>query len=464
MNEQKGLDFGESRPAPPVAPARPRAMTVSELTSRLSGVLETEFFDVWVEGEVSNLTVASSGHWYFSLKDANAQVRAVVWKTATRLIRFKPKDGMKVLARGGLKVYAPKGEYQISVEVLEPIGKGSLQQAYEDLKAKLEKEGLFDKARKRPLPMLPRRIGIVTSPTGAVIQDILRVVERRYANLEIAIYPARVQGEEAVAEILRGIRALNAAGGFDVLIVARGGGSLEDLWAFNDERVARALAASKIPTISAVGHETDFTIADFVADLRAATPSAAAEIVVRAKDEICARIEGLRRRADASVGLRLTRLRARVGAVTQHRVFEAERGRVRNHAQRVDELARRAEDALRRRADRAREALKRGQAQLDAFRWERQIAVRRERIANLHRRLDAAAQGRIAIRRSALGRAAGKLDSLSPLAVLSRGDALVFDDAGRLLRRAADVAVGDDVRVRLGEGGVAARITSKEDR
>lgn len=457
--EQKGLDFGAGAPAP--APRR-RAMTVSELTSRLQGVLETEFFDVWVEGEVSNLTIASSGHWYFSLKDANAQVSAVVWKTATRLIKFKPRDGMKVLARGSLKVYPPKGAYQVSVEVLEPIGKGSLQQAFEDLKEKLDKEGLFDKARKRPLPMLPRRVGIVTSPTGAVIQDILRVVERRYANLSIAIYPARVQGEEAVPEIIRGIRALNAAGGFDVLIVARGGGSLEDLWAFNDERVARALAASTVPTISAVGHETDFTIADFVADLRAPTPSAAAERVVQAKDEICSRIEGLRRRADSGIGLRLTRLRSRVGAVTQHRVFEAERGRLRNHAQRVDDLQRRADAALRRRGDRARDALRRGHAQLEAFRWERQIAARRERIANLDRRLEAGARGRVQGRRSALGRAAGKLDSLSPLAVLSRGYALVFDQGGRLLRSSADVDVGGEVKVRLGEGALDARVTAKE--
>jgi len=289
-------------------------------------------------------------------------------------------------------------------------------------------------------------------------------VERRYANLEIAIYPARVQGAEAAAEIIRGLRALNAAGGFDVLIVARGGGSLEDLWPFNEEAVARALAASKIPTISAVGHETDFTIADFVADFRAPTPSAAAERVVHAKDEICARLEGLRRRADSGIGLRLTRLRSRVGAVTQHRVFEAERGRLHNHAQRVDGLLLRAESALRRRRDRARESLHRGQAQLEAFRWERQITTRRERVANLDRRLDAAARGRLDGRRGALGRAAGKLDSLSPLAVLSRGYALVFDDAGRLLRRAADVEVGADVRVRLGEGGLAARVTAKEPR
>jgi exodeoxyribonuclease VII large subunit len=457
--EQKGIDFGagEEKPAP-----RRRTWTVSQLTDRLQGVLETEFFDVWVEGEVSNLTLPASGHWYFSLKDANAQVRAVVWKTAARLIKFKPRDGMKVLVRGSVRVYPPKGEYQIAVEVVEPLGKGSLQQAFEELKAKLEKEGLFAAARKRPLPLLPRRIAVVTSPTGAVIQDILRVVERRYANLEIAIYPARVQGPEAVAEIVRGIRALNAAGGFDVLIVARGGGSLEDLWPFNEELVARALAASKIPTISAVGHETDFTIADFVADLRAPTPSAAAERVVGAKDELSARIDALHRRADAALGLRVARVRARVAALTQHRVFEAERGRIRNQAQRVDELARRAQAGLLRRVERARERYRRTGDRLEAFRWDRQIAERRGRLAGHAARLVDLARQQVAARRGAVGRMAGKLDSLSPLAVLSRGYALVWDASGRLLRDPAEVEAGDPLRIRVQGGTLAARVTGKE--
>ncbi|HET7747664.1 MAG TPA: exodeoxyribonuclease VII large subunit, partial [Vicinamibacteria bacterium] len=210
--EQKGLDFGPSATPPAPEPKR-RALSVSELTARLQDVLEREFFDVWVEGEISNLTMATSGHWYFSLKDHRSQVRAVVWKTATRLIRFRPRDGMKVLARGSVKVYAPKGDYQVQVEVLEPLGKGTLQQAFEDLKEKLSREGLFEEKRKRPLPMLPRRVAVITSPTGAVVQDILRVVRRRYANLDIAIYPARVQGPEAAAEIIRGIRAVTAAGG-----------------------------------------------------------------------------------------------------------------------------------------------------------------------------------------------------------------------------------------------------------
>jgi exodeoxyribonuclease VII large subunit len=460
MEQQKGLDFGPGAEKP--KPQR-RTWTVSQLTDRLQGVLETEFFDVWVEGEVSNVTLPASGHWYFSLKDANAQVRAVVWKTAARLIKFKPRDGMKVLVRGAVRVYPPKGEYQIAVEVIEPLGKGSLQQAFEELKDKLEKEGLFAAARKRPLPMLPRRIAVLTSPTGAVIQDILRVVERRYANLEIAIYPARVQGPEAVPDIVRGIRAINRVSGFDVLIVARGGGSLEDLWPFNEELVARALAESKIPTISAVGHETDFTIADFVADVRAATPSAAAEIVVGAKDDLSARIDALRRRADGALHIRLARVRARVNALTQHRVFEAERGRLRNHAQRVDELARRAQTGLVRRVERARDRYRRAGDRLEAFRWDRQIADRRTRVAAQENRLAGLARQHVAARRSALARLAGKLDSLSPLAVLSRGYALVFDGEGHLLRDASDVAVGDPLRIRVQSGTLAAQVTGKED-
>jgi exodeoxyribonuclease VII large subunit len=455
--EQRGLDFGATEPA---RPAPRRALTVSELTDRVQGVLETDFFDVWVEGEVSNLKVAPSGHWYFSLKDDQAQVRAVVWKTATRLIRFRPKDGMKVVVRGGLRVYPPRGEYQLSVEVLEPLGKGSLQQAFEELKEKLEKEGLFDRARKRPIPMLPRCVGVVTSPTGAVIQDILRVVSRRYANLEVLIYPARVQGEEAAPEIVQGIRALNTLKGLDVIIVARGGGSLEDLWPFNEERVARALAASKVPTISAVGHETDFTIADFVADLRAPTPSAAAEHVIQAKDEIGARIEALARRQQAAMSLRLTRIRSRVSSLASHRVFEAERGRLRNQAQRVDDLLRRGETGVRRRLERARDRL-RGQGQrVEAFRWQRQLAERRDRVTRQAERLRGLATAAVEGGRGRLSRLAGKLDSLSPLAVLSRGYALVWNEQGRLVRESAEVRLGEALRIRVSGGEIGAAVTS----
>jgi exodeoxyribonuclease VII large subunit len=439
-------------------------MTVSQLTDRIRGLLETEFLDVWVEGEVSNLRIMpSSGHWYFTLKDANAQIRAVVFKSDARYIRFQPRDGMKVLARGAVRLYPPRGEYQISVQVLEPLGKGSLQQAFEELKEKLEREGLFAPERKRPLPMLPRRIGIVTSPTGAVIRDILRVLSARYANLEVLVYPCRVQGPEAAGEIVRGIRALNALSGLDVLIVARGGGSLEDLWPFNEERVARALAASKVPTLSAVGHETDFTIADFVADLRAPTPSAAAERVVQAKVDLRARVTGLERHLQAAVRLRLTRTRARVEAVTSHRVFTAERGRLRTYAQRVDDLSRRADTALGHRVVRSRDRLRGVRERLEAFRWDRQTGERRARVRQAAERVVSLVAKHLAVSRAELVRHAGKLEALSPLAVLGRGYALVWDAAGRRLVRTADeVEVGDALEVRLHGGRLTVDVTSKE--
>jgi exodeoxyribonuclease VII large subunit len=454
---------GDGTPRASERPGRRRALTVSELTDRIQGVLETEFVDVWVEGEVSNLRFAASGHWYFSLKDEKSQVRAVVWKIDTRLVRFRPKDGMKVLARGPLRVYPPRGEYQLSVQVLEPLGKGSLQQAFEELKEKLEREGLFDPARKRPIPMLPHRIGVVTSPTGAVLRDILRVLRGRYVNLEVLVYPALVQGDGAAGEIVRGIRALNRLGGLDVIVLARGGGSLEDLWAFNEEAVARAIAASRIPTISAVGHETDFTVADFVADRRAPTPSAAAQQVVEAKADLQARIAALEERRDAALRLRLARVRARVEAAAAHRVFAAERGRLHVQAQRVDELARRAEAGLVRRLEGGRAHARRLRERLEAFRFDRQVAARRERLARHSERLAAVVRAGLERRRAALGRMATSLDGLSPLAVLGRGYALVWDEAEkRLVRDAAEIDEGQRVHIRLHRGALGATVDSRE--
>jgi exodeoxyribonuclease VII large subunit len=451
-------------------PGGRRAFSVSELTDRIQGVLETEFFDVWVEGEISNLKLASSGHWYFSLKDDKAQLAAVVWRNDARLVRFKPKDGMRVLARGQLRVYPPRGAYQLSVQVLEPLGKGSLQQAFEELKEKLEREGLFAQARKRPLPMLPRRIGVVTSPTGAVLKDILRVLRSRYAKLEVLVYPAHVQGDDAAGDVAQGIRALNKLsarpGGprLDVIVLARGGGSLEDLWAFNEEGVARAIAASQIPTISAVGHETDFTIADFVADLRAATPSAAAERVVQAKEELQARVRALDERRDASLRLRLARTRARVESAAVHRVFAAERNRIRNLAQRTDELLRRSETGLRRGLERGASHARRLRERLEAFRLDRQLAARRERMAGLDGRLTAQFRAETERRRARLGRLAASLDGLSPLSVLGRGYALVWDEArGRLVRSALEVAPGEALRIRLHQGALRATVNSREN-
>jgi exodeoxyribonuclease VII large subunit len=478
---QKALDFGGE---PPRRDTRPRHWSVSQLTERLRGVLETEFFDVWVEGEVSNLVAAQSGHWYFSLKDERAQIRAVLFRKEARLLPFRPKDGMQVLARGGVRVYPPRGEYQLQVELLEPRGKGSLQQAFEELKERLSKEGLFDPARKRRLPMLPRRIGVVTSPQGAVIRDILRVLRRRYANLEVLVYPARVQGAEAAREIAQGIDVLDRLGGLDVIVVARGGGSLEDLWPFNEEIVARALAASRLPTVSAVGHETDYTIADFVADLRAPTPSAAAELVVEAKADLLARLAALDKHLAAALERRLARARARVTGVAVARVFAAEQGRLRRHAQRVDELSARSRRALALRLERAHAGLRRAGERLETFRLERQLAERRRRVADVSTRLGLAARARrdacrarldaLARRltraaerdlerpRARLREALGRLDSLSPVRVLARGYALVFGPGERLLRAPGDVAVGDALRVRLHGGTLRAAVTSKE--
>ena len=464
--QQKGIDFGGAPASSPAkVAAQKRALTVSQLTDRIQGVLETEFLDVWVEGEISNLRyMPSSGHFYFSLKDDKAQIKAVVWRSDARYLKFKPQDGMRVVARGQVRVYAPRGEYQMSVQLIEPLGKGSLQQAFEDLKERLAREGLFAPERKRPLPLLPRRIGLVTSPTGSVVKDILRVLAGRYANLAVLIYPCRVQGPEAAGEIMAGIRALNRIPGLDVLIVARGGGSLEDLWPFNDEQVARALASSRLPTISAVGHETDFTIADFVADLRAATPSAAAEQVVKAKIDLTARVAALERRQDAALGLRLARIRARVEAVTSHRVFTAERGRVRTYAQRVDDLLRRAETAAGHRLVRARDGLRRMSERLETFRLDRQLAARRERVTSAELRLRSLFARRVETRRATLAGLAGKLDTLSPLGVLSRGYALVWDASGqKLLRRASQANPGDEVRIGLHEGALRATITSREE-
>jgi exodeoxyribonuclease VII large subunit len=370
---------------------------------------------------------------------------------------------MKVLARGTLRVYAPRGEYQLSVQVLEPLGKGSLQQAFEELKEKLEKEGLFAAARKRPLPMLPRRIGVVTSPGGAVLKDILRVLRSRYANLEVLVYPALVQGDGAWFEIAQGVRVLNRLGGLDVIVLARGGGSLEDLWAFNEEGLARAIAASRIPTISAVGHETDFTIADFVADMRAATPSAAAERVVQAKEELQARVRALDERRDGALRLRLARVRARVEAAAAHRVFAAERGRLRNLAQRTDDLARRSETGLLRGLERGRAHARRLRERLEAFRLDRQLAARRERLERHRERLAVLFRSQSERRRARLGRLAASLDGLSPLSVLGRGYALVWQEAKeRLVRDAAEVEAGDALRIRLHQGTLRATVQSKE--
>jgi len=322
-----------------ITPEPRRVYSVSQLTDRIRTLLEERFFEIWVEGEISNCFVAKTGHMYFTLKDTQAQIKAVMFRSAIRYLRFKPQDGLRVVARGRVTVYDPKGEYQIVCEHLEPEGLGARQLAFDQLKERLARDGLFDPRRKRPLPALPRKIGVVTSLDGAAVRDIIKVLRRRYANAHIVIRPARVQGEGAALEIARAMAAIGKVKGVDVVIVGRGGGSIEDLWAFNEEVVARAIAGCPVPTISAVGHETDVTIADFVADMRAPTPSAAAEMVVARKDDFCARIDRLAHRVQTLMQGRLHRVRSRLGTLESRSGYAGFAMRVAMRGRRADDLS-----------------------------------------------------------------------------------------------------------------------------
>jgi exodeoxyribonuclease VII large subunit len=418
-----------------------RVYTVAEVTEIVKTALEVALPQVWVEGEVSGHKRAASGHVFFSLKDEKAVLKAVMWQSTARKVAFDLKDGLQVVCRGKVSVYEPRGDYQLYVDLVEPKGKGALQLRFEQLKEKLRAEGLFDEGRKRKLPLRPRTIGVVTSPTGAALRDILRVLERRYAKLRIVICPARVQGEGAAAEIVEGIDALSAWPGIDVLIVGRGGGSIEDLWAFNEEPVARAIARSKVPVISAVGHEVDFTIADFVADVRASTPSAAAEMVIEKEEAFAERIDLLRRRVAELVRYGLQDRRAEVLDLAQNRIFQNFQVRLANLGRRIDELETRGRNVVR--AERQRIAENAGAARLAS-----------ERLKNAARRT--VAEGRAAWER--LGAA---LDALSPLAPLKKGYAVVWKEGGlRAATRIEDVAPGETVAVAFLKGEFGARVES----
>ena len=437
------------------APARPdrRVLTVTELTFAIRGVLEDRLGEVWVEGELSNCRVWNTGHMYFTLKDDDAQVKAVMFRTTVRYLRFKPEDGLHVIARGRLGVYAPKGEYQIVCEHMEPHGLGARQLAFEQLKKKLQAEGLFDRDRKRPLPHLPRKIGVVTSLDGAAIRDIIKVLRRRYPNAHLVIRPARVQGEGAAGEITRGLRAIVKVPGVDVVIAARGGGSVEDLWAFNEEMVARAIAASPVPVISAVGHEVDFTIADFVADLRAPTPSAAAEMVVAAKDEFCHRIDRLSQRLGVAARSAIERRRGLVHALASRRALAGWHTQVAMRGRHVAELTHELRRAMNGRLARSAREFAFLRQRLEAHDVRRRFAALRGRLQAADGKLTATAaraQDRADARFRVL---AGRLETLSPLAVLARGYAVCWDETRtRIVHRAQDVAPGERVRITLHEG------------
>jgi exodeoxyribonuclease VII large subunit len=446
---------------PPTTPGR-RIFTVTELTVRVRDLLETEFFEVWVEGELSNCRVWNTGHLYFTLKDASTQVRAVIFRSALRYLKFKPADGLRVVARGRVSVYEPKGEYQLICEHLEPHGLGALQLAFDQLKKRLQDEGLFDQRRKRPLPALPRKIGIVTSLDGAAIRDIIKVLRRRYANAHLVIRATRVQGEDAALEIARALKAIGRVPGVDVVIVGRGGGSIEDLWAFNEEVVARAIASSPVPVISAVGHETDVTIADFVADLRAPTPSAAAEIVVSAKDDFCSRIDRLHGRLGAAARARVQRLSGRVHAIGGRPAFAGFPGRLAMRGRHASDLAHTAARVMRARLALRDRRLQQLQRRLSQFELGRRLADIRTRLVAVDGRLKGVARSRHNRAAAQLGNCAGRLDTLSPLAVLARGYAVCWNaDRTRVLRSADDVARGDDVRVTLAKGELTCEVRDK---
>jgi len=432
---------------------RRRVLSVTELTVRVRDLLETEFLEIWVEGELSNCRLWNTGHLYFTLKDSAAQLRGVIFRSALRYLKFKPADGQRVIARGRLSVYEPKGEYQLVCEHLEPQGVGALQIAFEQLKKRLQAEGLFDAARKRALPALPRKIGVVTSLDGAALRDILKVLSRRYANAHIVIRPARVQGEDAAPDIATALNAIVRVPGVDVVIVGRGGGSIEDLWAFNEERVARAIARAPVPVIAAVGHETDVTIADFVADVRAPTPSAAAEMVVAAKDEFCARIDRLQGRLLAATRRRVQQSSRRTHMLDSRPAFSGVPGRLamrgRHAAELSHALARiaRADVAARQRR------VQLLQRQLDTFDLGRRLGAIRTRLVAANGRLSSAVDRRRHRAAQRLGDGASRLDSLSPLAVLARGYAVCWNEQRTAaIRDASAVAPGDAIHVTLSRG------------
>ncbi len=433
-------------------------LSVSELTTRLRELIEERFPAVWVEGEISNFRLYASGHAYFTLKDAAAQLPAALFRTRVRRLRFEPRDGMHVLAFGSLEVYAQRGGYQLIVELLEPRGVGALQLAFEQLKGRLEGEGLFAAARKRPLPSFPRRIGVVTSPVGAALRDILRVIGRRFRDLSIVIAPAKVQGEGAAVEIAQGLAALNALGDIDVIICGRGGGSLEDLWAFNEEVVARAIAASKVPVISAVGHEIDFTIADFVADLRAPTPSAAAELVVREKQAVVENLRQLRGRLVLSMRRSLDHGRRRLQALAGRRVLTDPARSLRERQRRVDDARLRLQRAGATAVSRAMHRAELATAALRATSPFVRIKEDRRRLATVRLELINTMGQRTLAARHRLGLSAGHLNSLSPLAVLGRGYSLTRLPSGEIVRSTRQVSVGADVRVLLDEGRIDCRV------
>ncbi|HEU5342070.1 exodeoxyribonuclease VII large subunit [Edaphobacter sp.] len=441
------------------APER-RIWSVRSLVASIRQQVEESYSDLWIEGEISNCRPAPSGHIYFTLKDGEAQLPVVLFRRQAMLLRFRPADGLQVLVRGRISVYESRGQLQLIAETLEPRGAGTLQLAFEQLKARLLAEGLFDAERKRPLPAFPRCVGVITSPTGAVIRDIVTVGRRRHARLNLLVYPATMQGATCSSTVAAGIHWFNERRVVDVIIIARGGGSMEDLAGFNDEALARAIAASAIPVVSAIGHETDFTIADFVADLRAPTPSAAAELVTAAQHRVEERIDSLTSRIHRAGRFHLMHARQRYAKLSPESVMERLRDAVDRRGQRIDELQLRFEAAARRSVQVQTQRLGVLTERLRSQNISHLIAAAERQLQSANERLRRAPIQTIAAFQIRLQRASAQLEALSPVAVLSRGYALIYAEDGGLLHSAADTATGQNIHVRLGTGSLDATVTA----
>jgi exodeoxyribonuclease VII large subunit len=449
-------------------------LSVSELTGMIRGEMERRFASVWVEGEISNFRAHGSGHWYFTLKDEFAQLRCACYRSSNQRIRFRPEDGLQMRARGRLSVYEQKGEYQLIVEALEPVGAGALQLAFEQTKTRLQAEGLFAAGLKRAIPLLPRRVGVITSPSGAAIRDILNVISRRTRTVHVLFTAARVQGDGAAQEIVRAIRFLNdfharairdgnLNAGIDVMIVGRGGGSIEDLWAFNEEIVARAIRASAIPVISAVGHETDFTIADFIADLRAPTPSAAAEIVAAHEAQLCSLLATLTTNLARSMQFRIADSRTQVQELALSPAFDAVAGRLREAMTAAGDAEHRLQTAVTSLIQRAQRRMGAAVHSLSPVQLRSAALTARTRLESLSKARDAGIANRLETARQQLAMAAAALDAMSPLKVLERGYAVAYDAQGHVLREASATAAGDALRLQLWKGAVNCRVEGTEN-
>jgi len=444
------------------APANDNVLSPSQLNALARSLLEDAFPVVLVEGELGNLSRPASGHMYFTLKDARAQVRCALFRPKSQWLKFQPRDGLRVLARGRLTLYEARGDYQLILDSLEEAGEGALRRAFEELKARLQAEGLFDDARKRPLPEYARRIGIITSPSGAAVRDVLSVLARRFPLVEAEVLPVPVQGDAAAAQIRGMLERAAASGRYDVLVLARGGGSLEDLWAFNDEALARAIAGAEVPVVSAVGHETDFTLADFAADVRAPTPSVAAELLVPNAVDVATRVRGLRQRLDS---LHLQRMRDRMQRADRASLrlqALAPQARLRALGERQQQALRRLHAAWQVRDAALRARLRHADAVLRATRPERRLAALRERLAALAPRPQAAVARRLQADALRLRGLARSLQAVSPLATVARGYAILQHEDGRVVRGTGDAAPGDRLSARVGDGRLHVRVEDSD--